>query len=68
MYHALGQSKVWKASWLEVSVQGLIHVSEWQEEMKMRVGSLLLLGPLNETLTICSIPAEFPRNIDVKVF
>ena len=68
MYHALGQSKVWKASWLEVSVQGFIHRSEWEEDVEMWVSSLLLLSPLEETLTICAIVAEFPRNIHLKLF
>ena len=68
MYHAPVQSKVWKASWLEIGVQGFIHWSEWQEEVKMWVGELLLLRPLQETLAIGAIPAEFPRNIYLKVF
>ena len=68
MYHAPGQSKGWKASWLEVGVQGFIQRTEWKEEVEMWVGLLLLLSPLKETLTGSAIPAEFPRNIYLKVF
>ena len=68
MYHAPVQSKVWKASWLEVGVQGFIHRSEWEEDVEMWVSSLLLLSPLEETLTICAIPAEFPKYNYLKVF
>ena len=68
MYHAPVQSKVWKASWLEVGVQGFIHRSEWQEEVEVWVGELLLLSPLKETLTRSAIVPEFPENIYLKVF
>ena len=42
--------------------------AEWKEEVEMWVGELLLLSPLKETLTRSAIPAEFPRNIFLKVF